>query len=341
MRNPNGYGGVVKLSGKRRKPYCARVTDGWEELPNGKKRQKYKVIGYFKKQTEANDALSAYHNPTEIKAEDLTFDMVYQQWKARKFKPGENINVYNAAYNVCGDIKDMKMSDIKYNHLQDIIDKSGKNEHTLRKVKTIFLQVYDYALKNDIINKDYSKFVKVPTSEPQIERIPFSEEEIQTLWDNLEKYPWLDTVLIQIYTGMRITELLIIENKKVFLDKKYMIGGIKTEAGRDRDIPLHDRILPLVEKRFNAENNFLILDNGSALSYHAYRRDHWNDLMRELFMKHLPHDCRHTFKTRAKIFKLDDFWVNRIIGHKAKAAMDDIYAHNDIEAMLKEVNLLP
>lgn len=29
MRLPNGYGGVVKLSGKRRKPYAARVRAGW------------------------------------------------------------------------------------------------------------------------------------------------------------------------------------------------------------------------------------------------------------------------------------------------------------------------
>lgn len=29
MRLPNGYGSVTKLSGKRRKPYVARVTVGW------------------------------------------------------------------------------------------------------------------------------------------------------------------------------------------------------------------------------------------------------------------------------------------------------------------------
>ena len=29
MRLPNGYGGVVKLSGNRRRPYAARITTGW------------------------------------------------------------------------------------------------------------------------------------------------------------------------------------------------------------------------------------------------------------------------------------------------------------------------
>ena len=37
MRLPNGYGSVYKLSGKRRKPWAARVTTGWtfdEEAQN-------------------------------------------------------------------------------------------------------------------------------------------------------------------------------------------------------------------------------------------------------------------------------------------------------------------
>ena len=29
MKLPNGYGSVVKLSGKRRNPYLVRKTNGW------------------------------------------------------------------------------------------------------------------------------------------------------------------------------------------------------------------------------------------------------------------------------------------------------------------------
>ena len=43
MKNPNGYGSVVKLSGNRRKPYCARKTSGW----NDKGYPIYSVIGYY------------------------------------------------------------------------------------------------------------------------------------------------------------------------------------------------------------------------------------------------------------------------------------------------------
>jgi integrase len=348
MRNPNGYGGVIKLGGKRRKPYCARITDGWETTPEGKKKQKYKIIGYFKKPQEALSALDAYHNNAAvIGMSDLTFSQVYDMWSKWKYDPKNphpiaesNIKGYKAAYKLCDSLNDMKMDDIKYVHLQAVVDKSGKNEPILRKLKTMLLQVYDYAIKNDIVNKDYAKHIIVPKSDPVIERIPFTEEEIKILWDNVDKYEWIDTILIQIYTGMRITELLIIETKNIFIQEKYMIGGIKTEAGIDREIPLHDKILPLIQKRYNAQSNFLILDDDGAVSYNGYRV-FWNDIMWNLRMEHLPHDCRHTFKTLSKKYKLDEFWVNRIMGHKAKDKMDDVYAHNDITLMLAEVNKLP
>lgn len=37
MKMPNGYGSVYKLSGNRRKPWAARVTDGWVNNPKTKK----------------------------------------------------------------------------------------------------------------------------------------------------------------------------------------------------------------------------------------------------------------------------------------------------------------
>ena len=43
MKNPNGYGSVIKLGGKRRKPFGARITIGY----NDKGKQIFKYIGYF------------------------------------------------------------------------------------------------------------------------------------------------------------------------------------------------------------------------------------------------------------------------------------------------------
>ena len=47
MKLPNGYGSVVKLSGKRRKPYMVRKTTGYHIDPvKEKKVADYIIIGY-------------------------------------------------------------------------------------------------------------------------------------------------------------------------------------------------------------------------------------------------------------------------------------------------------
>ena len=45
MRLPNGFGTIYKLPGKRRRPWIARVTVGYDD--NGK--QLYEVVGYYEK----------------------------------------------------------------------------------------------------------------------------------------------------------------------------------------------------------------------------------------------------------------------------------------------------
>ena len=57
MRLPNGYGGIVKLSGKRRKPYAVRITT--EYTDNGG--QKYKYLDYFATRREALACLEEYN----------------------------------------------------------------------------------------------------------------------------------------------------------------------------------------------------------------------------------------------------------------------------------------
>ena len=62
MKLPNGFGSVYKLSGKRRKPWCARKTIGWTF---DEERQKsfpvYVFIGYYQSRSEALLALTDYN----------------------------------------------------------------------------------------------------------------------------------------------------------------------------------------------------------------------------------------------------------------------------------------
>ena len=80
----------------------------------------------------------------------------------------------------------MRFADIRKSHLQRVIDSSGKNYPTLKKLRVLFTQLFKYALQNDICSKDYAKFIDISQYKDKnpnaIERKPFTKEEIQTLW---------------------------------------------------------------------------------------------------------------------------------------------------------------
>ena len=86
MKRPNGAGSVYKLSGKRRKPWAARVTIGWDLSSDGHLRQVYQPLGTYVSRIEAETALNNYlQNPYDIDAYRLTFSEVYDLWSAEYF----------------------------------------------------------------------------------------------------------------------------------------------------------------------------------------------------------------------------------------------------------------
>ena len=153
----------------------------------------------------------------------------------------------------------MKIKDIKTKHLQEAMDNCSRGQATKKKIKYLFGQMFAYALQNDIISKDYSQFVDIGKDTTENKREPFSNKEIELLWKHLYDIEFIDTILIMIYSGFRIGELLELKVENIDLTNRIMTGGLKTEAGKNRLVPIHPKILPLIEKRYNKEQKYLII----------------------------------------------------------------------------------
>ncbi len=336
MKHPNGYGSVFKLSGNRRRPWCIRVTVGWTD--DGK--QKYKNIGYYEERAEAMIALAQYNNdPYDIDNNKITFKEIYEKWSEEKFPKVSKSNVdgYNVSYNKCKILHDMKFKQIRKMHMQRVIN---ENDHlsfqTRVKLKTLFLQLYKFAIENDIIEKNYAQFVDPGEATTKIVRKPFSESEIKTLWDNLH-VPYVDTLLIMIYSGLRIGELLIIKPENINIEERIIIGGLKTEAGIDRAIPINHKILPLIESKLNQK--YLILSTkGKKLSYKNYNENIFKPLMKQLGMNHLPHDCRHTAATLLDNADANRTVVKKILGHKSSDVTERVYTHKTFAQLVETID---
>ena len=69
MKRANGTGGVRKLSGKRRKPYAAFITESLI-MVDGKAVQKKRYIGYFECKKEALIELGKYNISRKSEAQN-------------------------------------------------------------------------------------------------------------------------------------------------------------------------------------------------------------------------------------------------------------------------------
>jgi hypothetical protein len=165
MRLPNGYGSVYKLSGKRRKPFIVRKTVGWDvDEKTGKLKQLYKTIGYYETRPLAIKALSEYNdNPYDVDT-DITFSEVYEKWLTRRMDKlsDSSLKCYKMAYKLSESLYDKRFIDIRTEHLQDVIDNCGKGYDTVRKIRVLYNQLYDYAMEHDIVSKKYAEYIEMP-----------------------------------------------------------------------------------------------------------------------------------------------------------------------------------
>lgn len=350
MRLPNGIGSVHRINdGKRRRnPWRARVPSHVEfNAETGKASQKYINIGYFATETEAIEALFEYRkNPYTLEASVCTFADVYEMWSKKKFPTVSKIAQYGyvASFNHSESLHNMKMRDIRAKEMEEVM-LNLKGGHQLQsKLKTFWGQMFKYALEHDLVQKDYSSFVKLRDKPPETTRTAIPKEDIERLWDEANKgNETAEIVLIYIYTGLRATELLEALKENVFLDKRIMVAGKKTDAGKDRRIPIHHDILPLIEKRMKEDGETLITtirkEKRCPITYPTFIKFHWGVLMEGLNMNYTVHYARHTCATLMREAGIEEDIRKIILGHKS-GDITDRYTHYSDEMLTSAIDKL-
>lgn len=350
---PNGYGTIYKMSGKRSRPYRAMKTDKWIIDPvTGKSKQIRSTIGYYQSREDAMIALANYNeNPYDIKADSITFSEVYEKWSENYFPTLSNpssVRTVTAAYAYCNGLYDMRMKDIKVSHLEGTILNAQVGDSTKSRIKSLFNVMYKYAVAHDIVEKDYASVMFANGNPIKRSRtkevIPFSQEEIFLLWDNLDSIAFADMILIGIYSGWRPQELAILKVADIDIKVGTMLGGLKTDAGKNRIVPIHPLIRPLIENRMkeatSMQSEFLFNDangqQGTYMTYDKYRK-RFEKVMKYLKLTHRPHETRHTFITKAKACNVDEYILKLIVGHAIDDITEKVYTHRTIDQLRAEM----
>lgn len=340
MRKPNGYGSIKHLSGRRRRPFVFVVSQEGRQKP----------VEYFASQIEAEIFAADYnkiHRNASLADHELTFEELYHRWLSRHIadtNPSVSaICGYKNAFQHCSVLHGMPYAEIKYSDYQRIIDEMRKDclsYSSAKKVRSLISLMSAYAEKIEAGGKNYASLLSLGRNHPVHPHKPFSRQKINRLWNVLDS-PGVDTVLILLYTGMCVGELLHVDKAEVNLRQQYIrITKSKTQAGL-RAIPIHSRILPLVTARMAMPGSTLVADaDGQPYNYSRYCTV-WDHAMTLIGAAgHTTHDCRHTVTTLLDNAGANENAKRRILGHASGDVTDRVYTHKCLKQLRKAIQLL-
>lgn len=258
----------------------------------------------------------------------------------------------------------MRVKDIRARHVKGCMDegtitvrgeKRTPSATTKNKIKSLFNLMLDYALEYELVDRNYARTFNLTDDtikeihNVKREHIPFTDEEMEKLWAHVDDKVGVDILLVQCYSGWRPQELGLLRLEDVDLENWTFRGGMKTEAGTDRSVPIHSRIRSIVERKYKeaqsvgSEYLFNWLDSGNRsknikLTYARYQqafgriRDELN-----LNPEHRPHDGRKHFVTMAKKYGVDEYAIKYLVGHKISDITEKVYTAREFEWLREEI----
>lgn len=366
MRLPNGFGRITKLSNRNlRNPWRVTVTTSKDEYgkPIG---TLLKPKAYFPTYNDAYMALILYNeNPYDLNT-TVTANELFALW-SKQYYPQISEKTqrgYSLAWRYCEKIKDMNVRDIRAKHIKDCCENGtakstiGKNKDVPHKaspnmqknIKILWNLMFQYALERELVDKNYaddvilSKNLQKQINENKEHHVAFTDEELTILWEHSDKQPYVDMLLIQSYMGWRPNEMLDLEIDNINLEEKIIIGGMKTESGTNRTVPIHSLVYPLVKARYNqaVNKNCRFLFSGmranAKMSYSMYYTKFKEVIdVLDLNAAHRPHDPRKTFITNAKKYNVDEYAIKRIVGHYIGDITEKVYTERDVHWLSSEI----
>lgn len=325
--------------------------------------EKYeKIIKFTKLPSDVID------ETTIIKEEDktgYTFSQVYNEWaeiylptkeeiqrekqygvKSRGKLSWSNAALLKTAYNNSKILHNKIYSRLRTIDFETTISSMENKRSTLYCMRNLYVKLDGYSYQKNIIDKKYADEINIECEENITSRHPYTYNEIDFLW-SMKGNQDVDILLILLYSCMRIEELLKMEISNIHLKEDYMLGGIKTQNGKNRIIPIHSKIKHIIKSYYNKNKDmkYLFVDAyGNKINYQTYHK-RFSDMKKEwgqnnFNQTHVIHETRHSGES-----ELDRKGANKrcrdlIMGHKSKDVGDRIYNHKTIGELKETIELI-
>lgn len=322
-KRPNGTGTVYKLSGPRKRPWAAARNKN--------------IIGYYETKTAALEALSRLSGRDIDERYNMTFAQVFAAWKAEHFREisASAKESYTHAYKLFHTLHSKKFRSLKTADFQEVIDQHFHKSYSMvSKLKQLLTQMSTWAMREEIITVNLAAYVRLPENVKKEKEI-FTEEEIRKLAGDSSETAKI--ILMLICTGMRIGELFSLPLADCH--DTYVIGGEKTEAGRNRVIPIRPEGRGYFAYFAAQAKGPLLLSGytGQHIPNNFRRRDYYPLLDKLGIPRKSPHATRHTYASRARRDGVPPEILQKILGHADYTTTANIYVHTSPEELVAAV----
>lgn len=323
LKRANGMGTVYMLQGRRKRPWVA-----------AKNRV---VIGYYERKKDALEALERTTGQSITERYNMTFSDVYKEWKQEHFPTLTDSGrySYSHAYEIFSPLHNRRWRELRTLDFQKALEPYMRQKHsTVSKYKQLITQMSEWAIREEICTTNFAKFVRLPENIKKEKEI-FTDAEISKLEaDNSET---AKIILMLIYTGMRIGELFSLPLSDYH--KGYVIGGEKTEAGRNRIIPIRPEGRKYFEYFASQATGELLLSGyvGDKISSNFRKRCYYPLLKKLGIRKLTPHSTRHTYASWAVKHGVPPEILQKILGHAKYMTTAEIYVHSDTKQLVEAV----
>lgn len=334
-KRPNGTGCIRKMTDRpRRKPY--RVEKGGKRM------------GDFPSMEAAQQFLDKLNSKRRIvDTINLTLQDVYEIWKEKDYPKltDKGKETYDLAWSKFETVKNIKMRDITTATIQPLIDSEiakGRSRSTQEKIRSMYSLLCQRAMELDIIDRNYAQFLSLSTQKT-VKRDVFTEDEINLVLTDAAVNETSKIIAIFLYTGFRLQELLDMPMSGVDTQRWVFIGGEKTEAGKNRIVPILSVIRPFVQFFYERATGDLFLSgyDGNINGRNFRKRDYYPTLerlgIRTAQRRMNPHSCRYTLATRGHSLGIDNDTLSKILGHADFDVTSDIYIQADISKLHQEM----
>lgn len=299
--------------------------------------------GGFATRTEA--MLAAPHISIRKKDDHsaLTFSQVYAKWLERhkeRVSKG-TLGCYTAAYGHYKDLYPAPFVDLVTEDWQGCVDDCTKGKRTRENMKALGTLLYKYAAEQNITDKNFAQYIYIGKSD-QVSRSAFERDEMKLIHNGaLAGVKWADYILCACFLGFRPLAMFNIRKADYDAEAHTIIGGVKTDAGRNRIVPVSPIIQPYIDKLMQSDSDYLFPNrHGEQMTVSNYRNECFYPCLETLGIqkkpepngespKYTPYSCRHTFFTMMGRVPGQDKIKAELGGHTSYE-MSKHYQHPDL-----------